>query len=277
LGPLHPSVAAEVGARSLQVIASAGHDTASAVAAVPAETPDHVFLSSGTWSLMGVEVDRPIINDRSLAHNFTNEGGVGHTFRFLKNIMGLWLVQECRRSWSAAGGTLTYDQLTELAAQAPAFGPVVDPGDHRFLAPGDMPQRIQAFCRETGQAVPDGKGQIVRSALESLAMEYRWTAERLDELAGRPLPEIHIFGGGSKNRLLNQLTADVTGRTVVAGPVEATAIGNILVQALALGLIHNLSEGRQLVRRSFDLQIYEPQNRTGWDEAYARYCRLRAT
>jgi rhamnulokinase len=186
------------------------------------------------------------------------------------------LVQECRRAWAAVGEAHTYDQLARLAAEAPAFGPLVDPGDYRFLAPGEMPQRIQEYCCETGQTVPTGPGAIVRCALESLAMEYRWTAERLDELTGRDLPRIHIFGGGSQNQLLNQLTADVTGRTVMAGPVEATAIGNILVQALTLGLISNLSEGRQLVRRSFDVQIYEPQSSAEWDKAYARYAGLRS-
>jgi rhamnulokinase len=276
LGPLHPSVAAEVGGRSLQVIASAGHDTASAVAAVPAEDTDHSFLSSGTWSLMGVLLDEPLIHDRSLDLNFTNEGGADGSFRFLKNIMGLWLVQECRRTWASAGESYTYDELTHLAEKAPAFGPLIDPGDHRFLAPGDMPLRIQAFCRDTGQQVPESKGQLLRTILESLALEYRWTAEKLDELVGRRLPVIHIIGGGSQNRLLNQITADATGRAIVAGPVEATAIGNILVQAAALGHISSLSEGRQLVRRSFDVQTYEPHDHPGWDEAYARYHRLRA-
>lgn len=276
LGPLHASVAERIGGGAMKVIASAGHDTASAVAAVPAQAEDYIFLSSGTWSLMGVEVDRPIINEYSLAANFTNEGGVGGVFRFLRNIMGLWLVQECRRTWAADDEPLTYDHLTQLADQAPAFGPLVDPGDHRFLAPGDMPLRIQTFCRDSGQTIPETRGQIVRTALESLALEYRWTAERLDEMVGRHLPLIHIIGGGSQNELLNQLTADATGRTVVAGPIEATAIGNILVQAMALGLATDLSEGRQIVNRSFKVQVYEPQNRDGWDEAYTQYRRIRS-
>ena len=274
LDTLLASVAEETGSPAIPVIASAGHDTASAVAAVPATGSDFVYLSSGTWSLMGVELDEPIINEQSLAYDLTNEGGVGDTFRLLKNIMGLWLVQECRREWARPGEPFSYDELTQMAAQAPAFGPLIDLRDMRFLPPGDMPARIQAFCRETGQPAPETKGQIIRCALESLALEYRWVAERLDELVGRRLPTVHIFGGGSQNKLLNQLAADATGRTVVAGPVEATAIGNVLVQALGLGHIATLAEGRALVRRSFALETYEPHDTAAWDEAYEKYLSL---
>jgi rhamnulokinase len=193
----------------------------------------------------------------------------------LKNIMGLWLVQECRRAWAWAGKSYSYDDLSAMATRAPAFGPLVSMAGSHFLAPGDMPARIQAFCRDTGQAVPQGEGQIVRCALESLALEYRWVAERLDEIVGRPLPTLHIFGGGSQNELLNQFAADATGRTVVAGPVEATAIGNVLVQAMALGHLSGLTEARSLVRRSFPLRTYEPGNGADWDEAYAYYLKLR--
>jgi rhamnulokinase len=276
LGTLQPSVAGETASPSLLVVASAGHDTASAVAAVPTTGGDYIYLSSGTWSLMGVEVGRPITTEQSLAYNFTNEGGVGGTFRFLKNIMGLWLVQECRREWARAGeGLASYDDLTRLAAQAPAFGPLVALTDNRFLPPGDMPARIQAFCHETGQAVPQTRGEIVRCALESLALEYRWVAERLDEMVGRRLPAVHMIGGGSRNKLLNQFAADATARTVVAGPVEATAIGNVLVQAIALGHIGSLAEGRAVVRRSFEVETYEPRDSAAWDSAYERYRRLK--
>ena len=281
LGRLRPSVAEETGCRPMPVVAPATHDTGSAVAAVPAAGDDYIYLSSGTWSLMGVEVTEPVITEKSLAYNFTNEGGVAGTFRLLKNIMGLWLVQECRREWTRDGQRYSYDDLTRMAAEAPAFGPrqpgavgLLDPGDGRFLPPGDMPGRIQAFCRETGQTVPETKGAIVRCALESLALEYRWVAERLEELVGRPLPTVHVIGGGSQNRLLNQFTADATGRTVVAGPVEATAIGNVLVQALALGQVASLAEGRDLVRRSFEVTFFEPQETAGWDEAYQVYLGL---
>ncbi len=275
LGPLRDAVARETGSRPVPVVASAAHDTASAVAAVPASGKDYIYLSSGTWSLMGVEVTEPIIDANSLAYNFTNEGGVGHSFRFLKNIMGLWLVQEARREWARAGESYSYDELTQLATEAPAFGPLVVPEDSRFLPPGDMPGRIQAFCRETGQSVPQTKGQIVRCALESLALEYRWVAERLDEMVGRHMPTLHIIGGGSQNRLLNQFAADATNRTVITGPVEATAIGNILVQGLALGRISDLAAGRALVRRSFDVETYQPRDTAAWDRAYDRYLRLK--
>ncbi len=282
LGKLWRAVAEETGSPPIPVVASAGHDTAAAVAAVPVArtealtAPPYIYLSSGTWSLMGVELTEPIITAQSLAFNMTNEGGVYGTFRFLKNIMGLWLVQECRREWARAGERFSYDDLTRLAADSPAFGPLIVPGDRRFLPPGDMPARIQAFCQETGQRVPESKGAIIRCVLESLALEYRWVADRLSEIVGHPLPTIHIFGGGSQNRLLNQFTADATGRTVVAGPVEATAIGNALVQAIALGYIADLTEGRALVRHSFPVTTCEPRDTAAWDEAYDRYLRLRS-
>jgi rhamnulokinase len=275
LGPLRPSVCEEVGCQAVSVVAPATHDTGSAVAAVPATGEDYIYISSGTWSLMGVEVKEPVITAQSLAYNFTNEGGVNDTFRLLKNIMGLWLVQECRREWARAGEPYSYDELTRMAADAPAFGPLVAPDDVRFLAPGPMCERIQAFCRDTGQDAPRTKGQVVRCALESLALEYRWVAECLDELVGRRLPTVHIIGGGSQNRLLNQFTADATGRAVVAGPVEATAIGNILVQALALGQLSSLAEGRDLVRRSFDVETFEPAETAAWGEAYERYLKMK--
>ncbi len=274
LGPLQAEVAREADCPVVPVVAPGSHDTASAVAAVPATRPDYAYLSSGTWSLMGVEVQQPLISAESLACNVTNEGGVGGTFRLLKNIMGLWLVRECRRAWARSGEALSYDDLTQLAAEAPAFGALIVPGDARFLPPGDMPARIQAFCRETGQAVPESRGQVIRCALESLALEYRRVLAQLEGLAGHPLPVLHVVGGGSRNRLLNQFTANATGRAVIAGPVEATATGNILGQALALGHIGSLAEGRALVRRSFDLVTFEPERSAAWDDAYARYLQL---
>jgi rhamnulokinase len=271
LETIRPGLAEEIGCGPLKVIASASHDTAAAVAAVPASAPDYIYLSSGTWSLMGIEIDEPIISAQSLEYNFTNEGGVGGTFRFLKNIMGLWLVQECRREWAHAGQSYSYDEITRMASEAPAFGPLVSVSDSLFLPPGGMPSRIQAFCQKTGQHVPQTRGEIVRCALESLALEYRLVAERLDILRGRRQPVIHIIGGGSQNTLLNQFTADATGRTVIAGPVEATAIGNVLVQAMALGVLPSLAEGRALVRRSFDVKVFEPKDTAAWDTAYERY------
>jgi rhamnulokinase len=275
LDTLRQAVVQETGCPAIPVITPGSHDTASAVAAVPAQSDDYLYLSSGTWSLMGVEIPEPIINQGTLEANLTNEGGVNHTFRLLKNIMGLWLVQECRREWSRQGDRLDYDTLTQMAAEAPAFGPLLDPGDSRFLAPGDMPVRIQAYCQETGHPVPESRGEILRCALESVALEYRRVADTLSQLVGTPLDTVHIVGGGSQNRLLNQFTADATGRHVITGPVEATAIGNLLVQAMALGHINSLREGRDIVRRSCEMQAYEPRDAGRWDEAYRRYQALR--
>jgi rhamnulokinase len=275
LGPVRPAVAEELGLGGVPVIAPATHDTGSAVAAAPMQGREAIYLSSGTWSLMGVEVSRPVIDERGLAYNFTNEGGAEGTFRLLKNIMGLWLVQECRRTWASQGDERSYAQLTELAERSPAFTSFVAASDERFLAPGGMPSRLQAFCRETGQPVPESAGAVVRCALESLALEYRWVAERLEELAGRRLPVIHVIGGGARNALLNQLTADATGRTVIAGPVEATALGNVLVQAIAGGYLASLEEGRELIRRSCPVQTFEPCAAGPWEAAYQRYLRLK--
>ena len=274
LGPLHANVLSDTGLGAVPVIAPACHDTGSAVAAVPAEGEDYAYLSSGTWSLIGVETREPVITEQSLAFNVTNEGGVCGTFRLLKNIMGLWIVQQCRRTWAAAGQEFSYAQITEMAAQAPAFGPLIDVDAHDFLAPGDMPARIRAYCARTGQKVPESVGEITRCALESLACTYRWVLERMEILAGRKLNTINIVGGGSQNQLLSQFTADVTQRRVVAGPIEATALGNVLMQMMATGRISSLAEGRQIVRQSFDLMTYEPKAAAGWDEAYARYCKL---
>ncbi len=275
LGSLRPALADELGLGCVPVVAPATHDTGSAVAAVPMQSREAIYLSSGTWSLMGVETRYPIITDQSLAYNFTNEGGIEGTFRLLKNIMGLWLVQECRRAWASQGQDYSYAQLTQLAEQAPAFKSLVVASDNRFLPPGDMPSRIQVFCRETSQPVPETAGAIVRCALESLALEYRWVAERLEELIGQRLTVIHIIGGGAQNALLNQFTADATGRAVLAGPVEATALGNVLMQALAGGHLASLEEGRALIRNSFPVQTFEPRITQDWEAAYQRYLRLK--
>ena len=274
LGNLRPVLAEHSGAGRLQVIAPATHDTGSAVAAVPAKGTDYIYISSGTWSLMGMEVKHPIITAESLAADFTNEGGVAGTYRFLKNITGLWLVQECRRHWEKEGTHYSYDDLTRLAEEAPAFGPLVVASDKRFLSPGDMPARIQAYCRQTGQMAPETPGAIIRCALESLALEYRIVAESLDRFAGHTIPVIHIIGGGSRNTLLNQLAADATGKVVVAGPAEATAIGNLIVQAVATGQLSSIGEGRAIVRKSFVAGTYEPHHLQVWDDAYQRYVRL---
>lgn len=270
IGALRPSVAEETGAGEVSVVLPACHDTGSAVAAVPAEKGDFAWISSGTWSIVGAETREPIVNEKALKYNFTNEGGVLGTWRLSKNIMGLWLVQECRRTWQHLGEELTYDEITQLASEAKPFQATIDPDDSVFFHPGDMPQRIREYCAHTNQTAPQAKGEIARVALESIALKYRWVLERLEELSGKCHEPIHIIGGGAKNRLLNQFTADCTGRTVVAGPVEATAIGNLLMQAIALGQLDSLEEARALIRSSFAPEVYEPNPKADWEESYIR-------
>lgn len=274
LGSLARSVVAETGLNDARVIASGCHDTAAAVAAVPAAQDDFVYLSSGTWSLMGVETRAPIITPAALANNFTNEGGVAGTFRFLKNIMGLWLLQECRRAWTRAGETFSYADLTRLAAIAPRFVALIDPDDARFLHPADMPAQIQAYCADTRQSTPRTHGEIARCIFEGLALKYRWTLERIEEMIGRCVRAIHIVGGGAQNKMLCQFAADATARPVIAGPIEATALGNVLMQAIALGQIASLADARQVVRASFPLVTYEPRETASWDDAYARFLKF---
>ena len=270
IGTLLPSLAEETGIGAVPIILPACHDTGSAVVAVPANNQDFAWLSSGTWSIMGAEVREPCLNAKALEYNFTNEGGVSRTWRLSKNIMGLWLVQECRREWLRQGEEISFDALTQAAAESEAFLSIIDPDVVEFLHPGDMPSRIQKFCADTNQRVPQSKGQIIRVALESTALKYRLVLERLEELTGKHLDPIHIIGGGTKNRLLNKFTADSTGRTVITGPVEATAIGNILMQAIGMKHLSSLAEAREVVRASFEPEIYEPNRKADWDEAYSR-------
>jgi rhamnulokinase len=270
LGKLLPDLAAEIGAPNLSVIAPPCHDTGSAVAAVPATEADFAWISSGTWSIMGTESREPVINAESLTRNFTNEGGVAGTFRFSKNINGLWLVQECRRTWAAQGQNLSYDDITALASAARPFVAVLNPDHDDFMKPCDMPSYIRAYCQRTGQTVPATQGEVLRTALESLALKYRWVLERMEEMTGRHYNTVHIVGGGTKNHLLSQFTADATGRTVVTGPVEATAMGNIMVQAMALGHIGSLAEGRAIVHNSSEMLTYEPRRTAAWDDAYGK-------
>ena len=281
LGTLRPAVVEELGlARPIEVIVPATHDTASAVAAVPAASsradsrsgaPDWCYLSSGTWSLLGVEVSRPVISAETMKFNFTNEGGVAGTTRLLKNIMGLWLVQECRRIWACTGRERSYEELTVRAEAARPFAALVDPDDKTFLSHGDMPARLSAFCNRTGQTLPDDEGAIVRCCLESLALKYRWTIDRLESILRRQIKTIHVVGGGSKNALLCQFTADACGRPVLAGPAEATAIGNILMQAIGRGQLSSISELRAVVAHSFPVKVYEPRDAAAWVEAMERF------
>ena len=251
LGPLLFHLAESTGLGAASVFTTAGHDTASAVAAVPAEGDDWCYISSGTWSLMGVETAQPVINDRSLELNFTNEVGVGGRIRLLKNIAGLWLLQECRRAWAAEGREYSYDELARLAEEAGPAKTLIDVD--AFLHPGRMPRQITEWCSGCSRRAPESVGEFCRTILESLAHRYKQVLDNLEELTGRRINVIHIVGGGSKNGLLNRLVAETTGRKVVAGPTEATAIGNVLVQAIGAGELSGLEEARAVVGRSFDV------------------------
>jgi rhamnulokinase len=274
VGELMPHVADEVGLPRLPVIAAGGHDTALAMAAVPAQGRDFAYLSSGTWSLLGTELGEPCIGAPSLAGNFTNEGGVCGTTRFLKNLCGLWIVQECRRTWARQGRADSYDDLVRMASAAAPLRSLVDVDHPDFAKPTDMPARLRAYCERTGQPVPEVKGEIVRCALDSLALKYRLVLDEMEGILGRRFGTLHVVGGGARNRLLCQLTADATGRTVVAGPVEATAAGSVVMQAIATGHVGSLPEARDVVRRSFEIESFEPRPGPALDEALARLLRL---
>jgi rhamnulokinase len=258
LGPLKTELARELDLSPMPVIAGCSHDTGAAVAAVPAYGEDWAYLSSGTWSLLGAELSSPLLTEQCREFNFTNEIGYGGSVRLLKNIVGLWIVQECRREWARAGTDYDYATLMKLAAEASPFMALIDPDDPRFLAPGEMPEKIAAYCRETDQLVPPTPGDIIRCVLESLAQLYARTFTKLETLTGRKFTRLHIVGGGSRNELLNQFTANALGVPVLAGPVEATALGNVLVQAIALGHVPSLAAARKLVADSFPLARYEP-------------------
>ncbi len=255
------------------LIAPATHDTGSAVAAIPTDNADFAYISSGTWSLFGLESTKAVMNERAMVANVTNEGGVAGTIRLLKNIMGLWLIQESRRTWAAQGQEFTHAQLAEMAAAASPFQSLIDPNATEFLPPGDMPARIRDYCKRTGQVAPESVGAISRCIFESLALKYRQVLEELIDLTGQTVRAIHIIGGGSNNKLLCQMAANATGREVLAGPTEATALGNALVQLIALGEIGTIADGRALIRASITPERYIPQSE-GWDTAYQRFLAL---
>jgi rhamnulokinase len=280
LGKMRPSVIAETGLADVDVVVPGTHDTASAVLAVPAAStpgarPDWCYISSGTWSLIGVETPEPVLTDMCRDLTFTNEGGVGRTIRLLKNITGLWLVQECRRIWRNENpgreADYTWDALNAKAAAAPSLASFIDPDDAAFQAPANMPAAIRDFCRRTGQAVPESEGTVLRTAIESLALKYRYMLGKLETLVGGRLDVIHIVGGGTQNRQLCQAAADACGRRVVAGPVEATAIGNVLMQMIAAGTLGSIAEARELVRTSFSVEEFLPHDTARWNAAYERF------
>lgn len=274
LGVVDSAAAVEIGLQKTTVIATATHDTAAAVAAVPLRGDRAVFLSVGTWSLVGVESDTPIVSDASFRANLTNEGGVDGTFRVLRHLTGLWLLHECRQVWAAAGRLYEFTELVEIARSAPPHRSLIDPNAPLFTEPGDIPARITSFCQDTGQETPRNDGEFVRCILESLALKHADSVELLSWATGRELEELHIVGGGANNDLLCAWTAEAAERPVLVGPTEATLIGNILVQALALGEIASLSEGRQLVRHSFPGETYEPTGDSRWNEARERFAEI---
>ncbi|KAA3658512.1 MAG: rhamnulokinase [Chloroflexi bacterium] len=255
----------------IPVIAPACHDTGSAVAAVPTTTADFAYLSSGTWSLLGLELPQPIISDAALSANVTNEGGVYGTVRLLKNLMGMWLLQQSRAAWAAQHESFSYAELVEMAQKAQPFRSFINVNDPLFMKHGDMPKRIQSFCQHTRQPVPHSKGEIVRSILESLAMAYRETLAKITAVSSHQVNVIHIVGGGCQNKLLNQMTANATGVPVVTGPIEATVIGNAVVQLIALGEIADINQARSIIAHMDELEQYEPQETAVWEEEYGRY------
>lgn len=268
IGNLTQEMRDMTGLCEIPVIAPATHDTGSAIAAAPAKGKNWAYISSGTWSLMGIEIDQPITTDQAMRFNFTNEGGVNGTYRFLKNIIGLWLVQRCRAGFDKE---YSYSELTQMAGEATAFKCLIDPDDERFVNPPNMPQAIEQFCRETGQPTPASPGEFVRCALESLALQYRSVLEQLRHVQDMEIDRVHIIGGGTQNRLLCQFTADALALPVIAGPVEATAIGNLIVQAQALGHIDSHEKARELVQQSFELVEYQPRQCDKWNDAWRTF------
>lgn len=274
LGNLEKWLCNDLNIQAVPVIAVGTHDTASAASVVPAQNGDYAFLSSGTWSLLGAEVSTPVVNKAGLSHNFSCYGGVCDTFLVWKNIQALWLLQECMRVWTKEGLEYSYEDLVSMAGQAEPFGAIIDVDDHIFIQPGDFPARINEFCKRTAQKPPCGQGAIVRCIFESLALKYRYTFERLQDVLGKKLSKIYVIGGGSRNELLNQFTAQAIGVPVVAGLAEATSVGNIMMQLLTLGEVGSLDQSREIVRTSFELTTYEADVTQNWDNAYQRFLDL---
>ena len=272
IGRLKDDIVEELGIGKIPVVAVASHDTGSAVASVPFENSHNsAYISCGTWSLMGMELDSPQCTEKAEEHNFTNEGGVSGTIRFLKNIMGLWIVQECRCQWQREGDDVSFAQLEKEALEAEGFVSFIDPDDDMFVTPGNMPKRIRRFCEQTGQIVPQTRGEIVRCVSQSLALKYLFVVSAIEEILDRRIDTVHMVGGGIQDKMLCQFTANATGRTVKAGPVEATAAGNIMVQLMALGKIESLEQGREIIKKSFELAEYVPADVELWKNAYEKF------
>ncbi|MGE5615029.1 MAG: rhamnulokinase [Bacillota bacterium] len=274
VGRIRSDVCSELNVGEIPVVAVAEHDTESAVMSIPAAGPRYAYLSSGTWSLLGVEADKPVINDMTYKLNYSNEGGFNRKTVLLKNIMGLWIFQECKRSWDREGKVMGYDELEQIAEKSEPFKFFIDPDNDMFYSPGQMPEKVKEFCRITGQGVPGDKASIVRCVMESLAMKYRSALEGLEHIIGYEIPVLHIVGGGSRNEMLNRFTANAIKKPVTAGPAEATAIGNLACQLVALGEVNGQEEAREIVRRSFPTREYLPAEQPQWDEAYEKYKKI---
>jgi rhamnulokinase/L-fuculokinase len=272
--PLSGELCEELGIDPIPTVAVASHDTASAVVSVPAEDENFIYISSGTWSLMGIESDTPLINDLSYKYNFTNEGGFGGKTRFLKNIAGLWLIQESRRQWIREGMDISYADMEQAALNCKPFQCLIDPDDMSLATPGNMPRRIRKLCEQSGQYIPQSLGEVVRCIYESLALKYRLTKEQIEEVSGKKYSVLHVVGGGTKDGLLSQFTANATGIKVIAGPIEATALGNIAVQLISQGALESLAGARRVIAASFDLKYYNPADGKQWDAAFAKYKKL---
>ena len=274
LGNIKPEIVDEFGITSIPVVAVAEHDTGSAALSVPYEEKGSAFLSSGTWSLLGIELPKPIINDRTRELNYTNEGCINNEYRLLKNIMGLWIQNECIRNWEARGEKIAFKELDQSVVDADPFIAIVDVDDPSFFEPFHMPEKIQEYCRKTGQRVPETHGEIMRVVNEGLALKYRQSIEGLEEIVGFDIPALNIVGGGTKNRVLSQFTANAIKRKVIAGPIEATAIGNVAAQMIAMGDVKDVAEVKEVIKASFPLEYYEPKDTEVWDEAYAKLLKL---
>jgi sugar (pentulose or hexulose) kinase len=274
LGPLRDEVAKFIGSGAIPVVATACHDTAAAVTGIPMTGTGQLWLSSGTWSIMGIETDAAITSKQALAYGFCNDLGVQGDVHFLKNIAGLWLIQECKRQWALDGESLGYAEMAKLADEAEPFTAFIDPDDDAFASPGDMPEKIREWCRKTGQAVPASKGLVLRVATDSLALKYRVVYERFRALTGLDFTSLHAGGGGIQNELLSQATADALGIPVIAGPVEATSCGNLITQMVGTGNLPDFKAGRELIRRSFDFKTFTPGNSSGWNDASVRFRQL---
>lgn len=271
LGPIRTEIADYIGMENIPVIASASHDTASAVAGIPMSQGDNLWLSSGTWSIMGLETPVPITTQAAFDAGFCNELGHSGTVRFLKNISGLWLIQECKRQWAIDGDDLDYAALAELAIEAPAFTAFIDPDHSSFSTAGEMPEKIQEFCRASGQDIPNVKGKILRVATDSIAMKYRVTYEKIKALTGHSFARLHVGGGGIQNAHLAQATANALGIEIIAGPIEATSCGNVAIQMIATGHLPDMASARELIKKSFDFKTYLPQDQENWNAAYETF------